>query len=107
MWRTALDWTQRRHQISSASRTPSTRTSPASRITPAASWWAIGPSMRALITRGIAIARPTPLIEALSMTTSDQTWGRRYDRRRQSDFTLAGGWLVGETGGSEGIVARQ
>ena len=44
---------------------------------PLASWSSIGPSIRALITSGIAIATATPDIEVTSMMTRAGMWGRR------------------------------
>ncbi len=55
---TALDCTQRRQKISTASSTPSPRANSPSGSTGPSSRSVIGPSMRALVTRGIAMLRP-------------------------------------------------
>jgi hypothetical protein len=74
---TALDWVQRRHQMRNASSTPSPITVRPSGSRPLSSWWAIGPSIRALIWSGIMIDTATPASDATSMTDNARTCGRR------------------------------
>ena len=57
--------------------------------------FAIGPSIIALVTSGIAMLTPTPASEVASMITSAAMWGRRYPRSRHSECTPAGGWSLG------------
>ncbi len=74
---TALDWVQRRHQTRNASRMPRPSTARPSGSTPPLSWWAIGPSISALMRSGIRIETPTPAIEVTSMIVSATRCGRR------------------------------
>ena len=74
---TAVDCTQRRQKISTASRIPRQSASTPSGSTGPISWSVIGPSMIALVTSGIAIVRATPTSAVLAMITSERRCGRR------------------------------
>ena len=74
---TAVLCTHRRSQISTASTSPNARASSPSGSTGASSPSAIGPSMTALVTSGIAIEVPTTASEVTSIVITAARWGRR------------------------------
>ena len=77
---TALDCTQRRQKISTASSTPRPSASRPSGRTGASSRSVIGPSISALVTSGIAIESPTPPSEVASMIAEGPDVGTQVRR---------------------------